>query len=90
MVVKKTDEISQCESKTHVFILFQKPLEKMESAGPQLQANNEENLLEVKGNGNLKRKHGVDASSDDENDFLGFDLGKCSGSCRAVDFVTQW
>ena len=31
---------------------------------------------EVKGNGNLKRKHGVDASSDDENDFLGFDTGQ--------------
>lgn len=37
---------------------------------------NNENLSEVKGNGNLKRKHGADASSDDENDFLGFDLGK--------------
>lgn len=37
---------------------------------------NEENQLDMKGNGNLKRKHGVDGSSDDENDFLGFDLGK--------------
>jgi hypothetical protein len=35
-----------------------------------------ENEPEVKGNGNLKRKYGVDASSDDENDFLGFDTGE--------------
>lgn len=62
----------------------------MESAGPQVHANNEENLLEVKGNGNLKRKHGMDASSDDENDFLGFDLGENSDICRETELVTQW
>lgn len=38
--------------------------------------DNIENLPEVKGNGNLKRKYGADASSDDENDFLGFDTGE--------------
>lgn len=40
-----------------------------------IKADIDEEPLDVKGNGNLKRKHGVDASSDDENDFLGFDLG---------------
>lgn len=49
-------------------------MENMEEA-PQ---NIIENEPEVKGNGNLKRKHGVDASSDDENDFLGFDTGEIS------------
>lgn len=39
---------------------------------------------EAKGNGNLKRKHGADASSDDENDFLGFDLGECGADFRCV------
>lgn len=68
-----------------MFLYFlQKPLEKMESAGPQLKPNSEENQPDVKGNGNLKRKHGVDASSDDENDFLGFDLGKFSEKCWIV------
>ena len=36
---------------------------------------------EIKGNGNMKRKH-ADASSDDENDFLGFDLGKLSSAFK--------
>lgn len=31
--------------------------------------------LEVKGNGNLKRKY-QDETSDDENEFLGFDKGE--------------
>ena len=49
----------------------------MESSEPAaLKIENNENQPIVKGNGNLKRKHGMDASSDDENDFLGFDLGE--------------
>lgn len=48
----------------------------MEETSALVKTGNEENQLDVKGNGNLKRKHGVDGSSDDENDFLGFDLGK--------------
>lgn len=51
----------------------------MEETSALEKTGNEENQLDVKGNGNLKRKHGVDGSSDDENDFLGFDLGKISG-----------
>lgn len=50
----------------------------MESVKPAalVKPDTEENQVDVKGNGNLKRKHGVDGSSDDENDFLGFDLGE--------------
>lgn len=50
----------------------------MESVKPaaHIKADIEESQADVKGNGNLKRKHGVDGSSDDENDFLGFDLGE--------------
>lgn len=47
----------------------------MEVSAPA-KTSNDENQMDIKGNGKLKRKHGVDASSDDENDFLGFDLGK--------------
>lgn len=47
----------------------------MESAALTSTVNNDVQA-DIKGNGNLKRKHGVDGSSDDENDFLGFDLGK--------------
>lgn len=49
-------------------------MESTESPAP-IKAEIDDDLLDAKGNGNLKRKHGVDASSDDENDFLGFDLG---------------
>lgn len=50
----------------------------MESVKPAalIKIEIEENQIDVKGNGNLKRKHGVDGTSDDENDFLGFDLGE--------------
>lgn len=50
----------------------------MEEPAPVIKTDIDENQLDVKGNGNLKRKHGLHASSDDENDFLGFDLGKRS------------
>lgn len=46
----------------------------MESAALTSTANDVQ--PDIKGNGNLKRKHGADGSSDDENDFLGFDLGE--------------
>lgn len=48
----------------------------METTAALPTAPNNENQPDIKGNGNLKRKHGADASSDDENDFLGFDLGR--------------
>lgn len=47
-----------------------------EPAAPVIKQDVDEKPADVKGNGNLKRKRGVDGSSDDENDFLGFDLGK--------------
>lgn len=50
-------------------------MESIEPA-PVIKTDIDENQVDVKGNGNLKRKHGLDAGSDDENDFLGFDLGK--------------
>lgn len=46
----------------------------------EMEASNNLTEPEAKGNGNLKRKHGVDASSDDENDFLGFDTGESESS----------
>lgn len=48
----------------------------MEALGAVTNESNTETQPDVKGNGNLKRKRGADGSSDDENDFLGFDLGK--------------
>lgn len=58
--------------------------EKMESTElpAQIKTEIDESQLDVKGNGNLKRKHGADANSDDENDFLGFDLGKLRSNFR--------
>lgn len=64
--------------KSKLFPFFQEAaIEKMESTeSPALiKEDIEDGQLDVKGNGNLKRKHGIDASSDDENDFLGFNLG---------------
>jgi hypothetical protein len=46
-----------------------------------------ENQAEIKGNGNLKRKHDGDGASDEENDFLGFDLGEefCEWKMKSED-----
>jgi hypothetical protein len=48
----------------------------MESSLAVTNESNNETQPDIKGNGNLKRKRGADGSSDDENDFLGFDLGE--------------
>lgn len=69
-----------CSSEAATQKRLGKDQEKMESIEPEpvIKTDVEENEVDTKGNGNLKRKHGVDGSSDDENDFLGFDLGKWS------------
>lgn len=61
----------------------------MESPAPVLSADSIENQSDVKGNGNLKRKHGLDASSDDETDFLGFDLGKLQNVAPHCDLIDK-
>ncbi|CRL05346.1 CLUMA_CG018199, isoform A [Clunio marinus] len=61
----------------------------MESSAALTNTINNENQSEIKGNGNLKRKHGIHGSSDDENDFLGFDQAEQTDSQHMIQNIKK-